>query len=157
MKEQIQKLAQDLTAAVELLKEEKIPEATEALGQVADSVAALDAEATKADETLAAKDAELATANEQVVEKDAQIAKYANLNISTEDLPSLFEELNSVKTMLTGVTEVMKAASTKEDIATLGTRLETLEKAANSRQIQDEQRQSMQKSAIAGLDLTPRP
>lgn len=152
MKEKIQKLAQDLATAVTLLKEEKTEEAVAALETAAEGVAELTADATATEESIAAKDAE-------IVEKSAKIEKYASLNISTDNIETMMEELCCIKDMMTATTTAVdtmtKTASTKEDIAAIDARLETIEKARVARQISDEQRQSMEKSAITGLNLSP--
>lgn len=155
MKENIQKLAKDFATAVQMLKEEKLPEATEALEAISDTVAALETEATAADEALAAKDAEIVEKSTEIQKNAEAIAKYASLNISVDSMASLVDDMKVIKDMMGGNAEVMKSVSTKEDMTAIEKRLETIEKAGESRQLQEGKRESMAKSAIAGLDLSP--
>lgn len=150
MKEKIQKLAASLASAATLLKEEKTDEAAEALGQIAEETASLVEEAEAVEAASAEKDA--------TIEKNAQeIKKYADLYVSAPDLSKLIEDLASVKALVTEAVGITKAASTKEDVASVSERLSAIEKAAESKQIQDEKRESMAKSAgISGLSLIPR-
>lgn len=156
MKEKIQKLASALTIAVTMLKEEKVAEATEALEAVATEVSALQESAEAVEKSVSEKDAAIAKMTEESASKDEEIKKYASLNVSTETLPKLFEELASLKTMVSDSSEIMKSASTKDDVAALEARLESIEKHAESRQLDEAKREKMAKSAIAGLDLSPR-
>lgn len=156
MKEKIQKLAADLATAVTLLKEEKTEEAVAALETVSEGVATIEADATALEESVAAKDAEIVEKSAEIQKGAEEIKKYANLSVSAENMAELLSDVASVKTMLTESAGIMKTVSTKEDIGTITTRLETIEKAADSRQIRDENRGKMEKSAISGLDLTPR-
>lgn len=156
MKEQIQKLASALTLAVTMLKEEKVADATEALEAVATEVEALQESAEAVEKSVSEKDAAIAKMTEESASKDEEIKKYASLNVGTETLPKLFEELAAIKTIMTDASAIIKSASTKDDIAAVEARLDTIEKHAESRQLDEAKREKMQKSAIAGLDLNPR-
>lgn len=148
MKGKIQKMASDIATAVSMLKEEKIDEATVALESVATSIVEMDALATE-QETTIAKSAE-------------KIAKFASLNISEDDLPSLIGSLASIKDMLVAnasamaeQVEMMKSVSKTEDLTLIEKRLESIEKARDEKALKDEKREDMKKSAFAGLDLRP--
>ena len=156
MKDKIQKLAEGLANAVNLLKEEKISEATDALVGVSEGVEALNEEATQVEATIEKNKTELATANEAVQKSAEEIKKYASLYIDADSLKSLLADLGSVKTMLSDNAIVMKTVSTKEDIGTITSRLEVIEKARDEKALRDETRNDMKKSAIAGVDLSPR-
>lgn len=148
MKENIQKLSEGLVSAVTLLKEGKTEEAVTALEATAETVTKATEEAEAIEKSIIEKDAEIAKQTEE-------IKKSASLYISADDLSGIVEELASVKVMLTGATEVMKSASTKEDIASISERLDAIEKAKEERNIREDKRDDMKKSAIPGLNLNP--
>lgn len=159
MKEKIEKLAEKMANIATFLKEEKITEAVDAIGEVATDIADISTEAETIDSTLETKEAELATANEEIEKSKVQIEKYSSLNISAEDLPSLFEELSAIKTLLTGtsvnVETMTKEVAKKDDLSEIESRLETIEKASESRQIKDEKRADVKKT-LSSINLDPR-
>lgn len=156
MKEKIQKLAASLASAATLLKEEKTDEAAAALGRIAEETEALAADAEAAEAASAEKDATIEKMSAESEAKTAEIKKYADLYVGASDLKALVDELASVKSLVSETVGIAKASSTKDDVAAIGARLDAIEKAASSKQIQDERRSSMAKSAgISGLDLTP--
>lgn len=155
MKDKIQKLAEGLANAVTLLKEEKIPEATEALAEVATGVAELDTAATEQEAEIAKSKTELAEKTEAVQKSEEEIKKWANISISAESMKEMAEDLKALKELITGNVEVMKSVSTKEDISTLSARLDTIEKAKEEKALKDETRSEMKKSALGSIDLSP--
>ena len=155
MKDKIQKLAEGVTNVITLLKEENISGATDALAEVVTWIEELDTVATEQDAVIEKSKTELAEKTEAIQKQDEEIKKWANVSISTESMSDMLEEFKAIKDMITGQTEVMKSVSTKEDISTITSRLEVIEKARDEKQIKDETRSDMRKSALGTINLTP--
>lgn len=155
MKQQIENISKSLVSAVTLLKDGKTEEAVTALEKASEEIVTAEAEAVEVEKSLAEKDEAIAKSAESITAKEEEIKKWSSLNVSTDTLPQLFEELGKISGLMTTTTEVLKSVSTKEDLTAISERLDTIEKAKREQQIRDEKRNEMKKSAISGLDLTP--
>ena len=147
MKERIQKLSEGIATAAKLLKEENTSEAIEALGAVADEVAGLATEVETAETEAVEKSTKIAELEASAIEKETEIKKYADLYVSAETLPKLLEELGAVKDGLVGIAKSVETVAKSEDITSINARLEAIEKTSASRQISEEERNTIQKAS----------
>lgn len=147
MKERIQKLSEGIATAAKLLKEENTSEAIEALGAVADEVAGLATEVETAETEAVEKSTKIAELEASAIEKETEIKKYADLYVSAETLGKLLEDLGAVRTGLTDIAKSVETVAKSEDITSINARLEAIEKTSSSRQISEEERNTIQKAS----------
>jgi hypothetical protein len=113
MKEQISNISKGLVSAVTLLKEGKTDEAVAALEKAAEDVVVAEAAATEVEKSIAEKDEAIAKSAETIAANETEIKKWSSLNVSTDTLPQLFEELGKVTSLMAGATEVLKSVGAK--------------------------------------------